>query len=37
VTNLRKSGFVVAAAIEDEAGGAPFVLAIPSMPRAGAL
>lgn len=30
VTNLRKSGFVVAAAIEDEAGGAPFVLAIPS-------
>nr|WP_314480232.1 acyl-CoA dehydrogenase family protein [uncultured Pseudomonas sp.] len=30
VTNLRKSGFVVAAAIEDAAGGAPFVLAIPS-------
>jgi len=30
VTNLRKSGFVVAAAIEDEAGGTPFVLAIPS-------
>ncbi len=30
VTNLRKSGFVVAAAIEDETGGAPFVLAIPS-------
>lgn len=30
VTNLRKSGFVVAAAIEDDAGGAPFVLAIPS-------
>lgn len=30
VTNLRKSGFVVAAAIEDEGGGAPFVLAIPS-------
>ena len=29
VTNLRKSGFVVAAAIEREAGGAPFVLAIP--------
>ena len=30
VTNLRKSGFVVAAAIEDDADGAPFVLAIPS-------
>ena len=30
VTNLRKSGFVVAAAIEDDAGGVPFVLAIPS-------
>lgn len=29
VTNLRKSGFVVAAAIDDEAGGAPFILAIP--------
>jgi len=29
VTNLRKSGFVVAAAIDDEAGGPPFVLAIP--------
>ncbi|WP_273823258.1 acyl-CoA dehydrogenase family protein [Pseudomonas asplenii] len=29
VTNLRKSGFVVAAAIEGEEGGAPFVLAIP--------
>ncbi|MEB0205644.1 acyl-CoA dehydrogenase family protein [Pseudomonas sp. CCC3.1] len=29
VTNLRKSGFVVAAAIEREEGGAPFVLAIP--------
>ncbi|MGE7957592.1 acyl-CoA dehydrogenase family protein [Pseudomonas sp. NPDC089530] len=29
VTNLRKSGFVVAAAIEDEQGAAPFVLAIP--------
>ncbi|MFJ7794048.1 acyl-CoA dehydrogenase family protein [Pseudomonas sp. NPDC096950] len=29
VTNLRKSGFVVAAAIDDESGGAPFVLAIP--------
>ena len=33
VTNLRKCGFVVAAAIEDEAGGAPFVLAIPSEVR----
>lgn len=30
VTNLRKSGFVVAAAIEAEAGQAPFVMAIPS-------
>lgn len=30
VTNLRKCGFVVAAAIECDAGGAPFVLAIPS-------
>lgn len=30
VTNLRKSGFVVAAAIEDDAGGPPLVLAIPS-------
>ncbi len=30
VTNLRKCGFVVAAAIEDDAGGSPFVLAIPS-------
>ncbi|MCO7573575.1 acyl-CoA/acyl-ACP dehydrogenase [Pseudomonas chlororaphis] len=29
VTNLRKSGFVVAAAIEREEGGAPFILAIP--------
>ncbi|MNY04595.1 hypothetical protein D3C86_1372770 [compost metagenome] len=29
VTNLRKSGFVVAAAIEHEEGGAPFILAIP--------
>lgn len=29
VTNLRKSGFVVAAAIDDEGGGAPFILAIP--------
>ncbi|BBP76027.1 MULTISPECIES: acyl-CoA dehydrogenase family protein [Pseudomonas] len=29
VTNLRKSGFVVAAAIEREEGGVPFVLAIP--------
>ncbi len=29
VTNLRKSGFVVAAAIEREEGGAPFVLAMP--------
>lgn len=29
VTNLRKSGFVVAAAIEQEEGGAPFILAIP--------
>jgi alkylation response protein AidB-like acyl-CoA dehydrogenase len=29
VTNLRKSGFVVAAAIEHEEGGSPFVLAIP--------
>lgn len=29
VTNLRKSGFVVAAAIDDETGGAPFILAIP--------
>jgi alkylation response protein AidB-like acyl-CoA dehydrogenase len=29
VTNLRKSGFVVAAAIDDEDGGAPFILAIP--------
>lgn len=29
VTNLRKSGFVVAAAIEPEAGKSPFVLAIP--------
>ena len=28
VTNLRKSGFVIAAAIEREEGGAPFVLAI---------
>ncbi|MFO3723221.1 acyl-CoA dehydrogenase [Pseudomonas sp. HLMP] len=30
VTNLRKSGFVVAAAVEEDAGAAPFVLAIPS-------
>jgi alkylation response protein AidB-like acyl-CoA dehydrogenase len=30
VTNLRKSGFVVAAAIEPQAGMTPFVLAIPS-------
>ncbi|KEY88048.1 MULTISPECIES: acyl-CoA dehydrogenase family protein [Pseudomonas] len=30
VTNLRKSGFVVAAAIEGDAEGAPFVVAIPS-------
>ncbi|MDF0729663.1 acyl-CoA dehydrogenase family protein [Pseudomonas entomophila] len=30
VTNLRKSGFVVAAAIEGEEGQAPFVVAIPS-------
>ncbi|MHC6225919.1 acyl-CoA dehydrogenase family protein [Pseudomonas sp. X10] len=30
VTNLRKSGFVVAAAIEHGEGGSPFVLAIPS-------
>ncbi|MBV4473262.1 acyl-CoA dehydrogenase family protein [Pseudomonas botevensis] len=29
VTNLRKSGFVVAAAIERGEGGSPFVLAIP--------
>lgn len=29
VTNLRKSGFVVAAAIEHEEGDAPFILAIP--------
>jgi alkylation response protein AidB-like acyl-CoA dehydrogenase len=29
VTNLRKSGFVVAAAIEPEPGAKPFVLAIP--------
>ena len=29
VTNLRKSGFVVAAAIDREEGGTPFVLAIP--------
>ncbi|WP_017904449.1 acyl-CoA dehydrogenase family protein [Pseudomonas asplenii] len=29
VTNLRRSGFVVAAAIEREEGGVPFVLAIP--------
>ncbi|MFK3795559.1 MULTISPECIES: acyl-CoA dehydrogenase family protein [unclassified Pseudomonas] len=29
VTNLRKSGFVVAAAIEPQAGQPPFVLAIP--------
>ncbi|AZC24660.1 MULTISPECIES: acyl-CoA dehydrogenase family protein [Pseudomonas] len=29
VTNLRKSGFVVAAAVEREEGGAPFILAIP--------
>ncbi|WP_077046171.1 acyl-CoA dehydrogenase family protein [Pseudomonas sp. KK4] len=29
VTNLRKSGFVVAAAIEHEEGGSPFILAIP--------
>lgn len=28
VTNLRKSGYVVAAAIEQEEGGAPFILAI---------
>ncbi|MBF8747452.1 acyl-CoA dehydrogenase [Pseudomonas putida] len=33
VTNLRKSGFVVAAAIEDDDGGAPFVLAVPSDAR----
>ncbi len=30
VTNLRQHGFVVAAAIEDDTGGAPFVVAIPS-------
>ncbi|MDV9031186.1 acyl-CoA dehydrogenase family protein [Pseudomonas sp. RAC1] len=30
VTNLRQSGFVVAAAIEAEQGQAPFVMAIPS-------
>ncbi len=30
VTNLRQSGFVVAAAIEPDEGGAPFVMAIPS-------
>lgn len=30
VTNLRQSGFVVAAAIEAEAGQTPFVMAIPS-------
>ncbi|AKA24309.1 acyl-CoA dehydrogenase family protein [Pseudomonas chlororaphis] len=30
VTNLRKDGFVVAAAIEHEQGGAPFILAIPA-------
>jgi alkylation response protein AidB-like acyl-CoA dehydrogenase len=30
VTNLRRSGFVVAAAVEDEEGGAPFILAVPS-------
>lgn len=29
VTNLRKGGFVVAAAIEHEQGGKPFILAIP--------
>ena len=29
VTNLRKSGFVVAAAIEHKEGGAPFILALP--------
>lgn len=29
MTNLRKSGFVVAAAVEREEGGAPFILAIP--------
>lgn len=29
VTNLRKSGFVVAAAIEHEQGGKPFIMAIP--------
>ncbi|MFK7699854.1 acyl-CoA dehydrogenase family protein [Pseudomonas caspiana] len=31
VTNLRKSGFVVAAAIEHEQGGKPFILAIPQV------
>ena len=31
VTNLRQSGFVVAAAIEAEQGQAPFVMAIPSV------
>ncbi|CAB5549707.1 sulfur acquisition oxidoreductase, SfnB family [Pseudomonas putida] len=30
VTNLRKSGFAVAAAIEDATGGPPFVVAVPS-------
>ncbi|WP_285426604.1 acyl-CoA dehydrogenase family protein [Pseudomonas sp. efr-133-TYG-103a] len=30
VTNLRKQRFVVAAAIESEAGGKPFIMAIPS-------
>ncbi|MGV8864815.1 MAG: acyl-CoA dehydrogenase [Pseudomonas sp.] len=30
VTNLRKNGFTVAAVVEDEEGGAPFVVAIPS-------
>lgn len=30
VTNLRKSGFVVAAAVEHGEGGSPFVMAIPS-------
>lgn len=29
VTNLRRSGYVVAAAVEDTRGGKPFVLAIP--------
>ncbi|SMQ30378.1 Acyl-CoA dehydrogenase [Pseudomonas helmanticensis] len=29
VTNLRRSGFVVAAAVEDTQGGTPFILAIP--------